>query len=206
MIASDYSAYILSNYETRICEIAYLLYRPCDRLRQFIRTRLNEPQRKSLIKAPRERARSSNAPYVKNFQRKSNRIHGGRRAQVELSRSRNRHDYTRGGSRKRSRGKAEGVRREGAREGAKRGGTKMHFCLHLPVTSEGTSCLGLLSPSGVTTTVLVFALARSSSPSLFPHLAASPRVPSLSPYRRTPYKFHTRAKNAAVIAHVLIIC
>lgn len=94
MIASDYSdtTFRIMKYGSAKLRISYIS--PLQSLRQFIRNRLNEPQRKSLIKAPRERVRSSNAHTSKIFN-ETNRIHGGRRVQVELSRSRNRHDYTR---------------------------------------------------------------------------------------------------------------
>jgi len=76
----------------------------------------------------------------------------------------------RGGSRKRSweRRKEERMSK-GVRRWEKRGETRMHFCLHLPVTSEGTSCLGLLSPGGHHYCFTVkAACAGSSSSSLFP--------------------------------------
>lgn len=59
----------------RIMKYGYLRYcvslvSPLQSPRQFIHNRLNEPQRKSLIKAPRENERGRvTRTYIKNFQR-----------------------------------------------------------------------------------------------------------------------------------------
>lgn len=118
MIAPDYSDITFRIMKCGSAKLRISYISPLQSLRQFIRNRLNEPQRKSLIKAPRERVRSGNVHTSKIFN-ETNRIHGGRRVQVELSRSRNRHDYTRvreEEARKRRRGRRK-VRRKGAREG-----------------------------------------------------------------------------------------
>lgn len=197
------------------------LFRLLQSPRQFIRSRLNEPQRKPLIKA-RENERGR-VTYVSEIFNETNRIHGGRRAQAELSRSRNRHDYTRV--------REEEVEKE-AEEGGKGGSEWKNArqdedALQLAPAGDVRRDF-LFGPAQPRGSLLLFQV---SLPRFFafsflfdPHTGA---LLSLLPSRRFVYPQHRRARvcivdsfvhervskdtaqrtpRAAVIAHVLIIC
>lgn len=108
-----------------------------------------------LLKSARKRERASKrasdcsrVTYVRNFQQKLTGFTVGamhRPSYLDLEIGTITRECARRKQKKKQR-KAESGERERERE--ERGKTRMHFCLHLPVTSEGTSCLGLLSPGG----------------------------------------------------------
>lgn len=142
-------------YFVQFCEIQISRYcisfvSPLQSSRQFIHNRLNKPQRKPFIKV---RERASERPRPSNVRQKfsaenqpDSRWAPCTGQVISISKSARLHASARGGNRKRSRGRRKAEK--GRREREERGGTRMHFCLHLPVTSEETSCLGLLSPGG----------------------------------------------------------
>lgn len=124
-VISRFPAQLCAHYETGILHVFFVssLQSPC----QFIRSQLNEPQRKPLIKVrsreserASERARSSNVHTSEIFN-ETNRIHGGRREyQVELSRSRNRHDYTQVRERRKQKKKLRKAKRGKSEQGRER--------------------------------------------------------------------------------------
>lgn len=200
----------------RIMKYGYLRYRvslvsPLQSPRQFIHNRLNEPQRKSLIKAPRkERARSSNAYIHQKFSTKPtgftvNAEYRSNYLDLEIG------TITRGvreeeGEKEAEEGGRRGER-EREREGEKRGETRMPLSACTCRWRQKGLLVWACSAPGVTTTVLVKP-ARSFFAFSFPFTTEGTLLSlSLSKHRWTcVYKFHMRAKNAAVIAHVLIIC
>lgn len=101
-----------------------------------------------LLKSARERGDHGRVTYVRNFQQKPTGFTVGavrRLSYLDLEIGTITRECARRKQKKKQR-KAESGERERERE--KRGETRMHVCLHLPVTSDGTSCLGLLSPGG----------------------------------------------------------
>lgn len=147
-----YQVSSFARYEIRISRYCISFVSLLQSSRQFIHNRLNKPQRKPFIKV-RERAseRASDCgrvTYVRNFQQKPTGFTVGavhRPSYLDLEIGTITRECARRKQKKKQK-KAESGERERERE--KRGKTRMHFCLHLPVTSEGTSCLGLLSPGG----------------------------------------------------------
>lgn len=128
------------------------LFRPCNHLANLSTTDSMNRKGNHLLKSARERERVSERPQPSNVRQKfsteTNRIHGGRRAQasyLDLEIGTITRECARRKQKKKQR-KAESGERERERE--ERGEARMRVCLHLPVTSEGTSCLGLLSPGG----------------------------------------------------------
>lgn len=110
-----------------------------------------------LLKSARERAseRTSDrgrVTYVRNFQQKPTGFTVGavhRPSYLDLEIGTITRECARRKQKKKQRKTESGEReREREREREQRGEMRMHVCLHLPVTSEGTSCLGLLSPGG----------------------------------------------------------
>jgi len=132
---------------------AYPLFRPCNHLANLSTTDSMNRKGNHLLKSAREQAskRASDhgrVTYVRNFQQKPTgftvgAVHRSSYLDLEIG------TITRECARrkqKKKQWKAESGERERERE--ERGETRMHFCLHLPVTSEGTSCLSLFSPGG----------------------------------------------------------